>query len=713
MKVNILAALLAAGLFATKMGFAATCALPTTPATVGSYVSTFAMTPTTQQISMTLPSWPNGKLTATCTLSTATGSGPAGGVILSVAYTNFVWVDSNGVSHPFSTTTGAASASQNYGYMPPPSGELVYEGGSANNLSAISSDGSYYLSVQGFTPTLTQQIPVSPKYQVLSVLYAPPGAPTGNSSTINYSSTWAVGSKVTVDNSFTNAVSVNEGVQYAQSGWSVGGSTTFGWSKTFDQSDTNSTSLTDTQSVQLANTSTTQSINHDFDQITILLNPMVTLGATSPTTITTYNLGLDPRDTQNNPNGSTAIGDTVTLLAGWLNGHLCTFPFPANNLTNANCPSGAVVNALSRSWDTTNPNAAMVQADLSTILSLDPWAAPFGSSSSSTPLSDDVFNTHPGRFTPVSLTGNNVQINNGNTTEPAEITGYEYFNNPNKYAITISGVKGTDNSNTTSDTISVGLEIDAGIGNKTLGWSGSLKATDTWSWTHKVITENSTQSTQAATATVVTPTLAMNPPSTDMVLYQDNEFGTFVFGFPVTMAQTRPYGLSFTTKPSTITLSWKASTSNVGAAGYYVTLGSTTVNVPSTGTSYTFTGLPANTLYNATVQAYDASGNVSAVSLPLEVNTYANGVAPSTTPTNLTDSGITTSGFTVSWTAPPGQVKSYQVWVGNTAYTVPVGTTSYTATGLTTATVYNVDVRSLDAVGDWSPLTPVLNVETH
>jgi chitinase len=60
---------------------------------------------------------------------------------------------------------------------------------------------------------------------------------------------------------------------------------------------------------------------------------------------------------------------------------------------------------------------------------------------------------------------------------------------------------------------------------------------------------------------------------------------------------------------SSVSLSWTASTDNVGVTGYTVTYGSTSTTV--TGTSATINGLAASTTYTFTVTARDAAGNVS------------------------------------------------------------------------------------------------------
>ncbi|MDH6114435.1 hypothetical protein P3T36_000836 [Kitasatospora sp. MAP12-15] len=66
--------------------------------------------------------------------------------------------------------------------------------------------------------------------------------------------------------------------------------------------------------------------------------------------------------------------------------------------------------------------------------------------------------------------------------------------------------------------------------------------------------------------------------------------------------------------PDSISLSWNASTDNVGVAGYNVREGSTVVASTTTATSTTVTGLLAGSSHTFTVSAFDAAGNESAVS---------------------------------------------------------------------------------------------------
>lgn len=76
---------------------------------------------------------------------------------------------------------------------------------------------------------------------------------------------------------------------------------------------------------------------------------------------------------------------------------------------------------------------------------------------------------------------------------------------------------------------------------------------------------------------------------------------------------TPPTALAAVAANLNVTLSWSASTDNLGVAGYHVFRGSELLNAISTpGTSYSDTVPEAGTLYEYTVRAIDLAGNVSA-----------------------------------------------------------------------------------------------------
>ncbi|TDD57988.1 alkaline phosphatase [Kribbella antibiotica] len=88
---------------------------------------------------------------------------------------------------------------------------------------------------------------------------------------------------------------------------------------------------------------------------------------------------------------------------------------------------------------------------------------------------------------------------------------------------------------------------------------------------------------------------------------------------------TVPTGLTSTgVTASSVALSWTASTDNVGVSGYDV-LRNGAVVAAATSTSYTDTGLTANTSYSYSVRAKDFAGNTSAASTAITAKTSVGG----------------------------------------------------------------------------------------
>ncbi len=153
------------------------------------------------------------------------------------------------------------------------------------------------------------------------------------------------------------------------------------------------------------------------------------------------------------------------------------------------------------------------------------------------------------------------------------------------------------------------------------------------------------------------------------------------------------------------TLTWTASTDNVGVSGYDVYRGTTKV-ATATGTSYSLTGLTPETAYTVSVVAKDAAGNSSTASESTAFTTTAaqgdDTEAPSR-PGKPAVSAITATGATLTWTASTDNVgvSGYDVYRGTTRVATATGT-SHTLTGLTPTTAYTVSVVAKDAAGNSS-----------
>jgi chitodextrinase len=194
-----------------------------------------------------------------------------------------------------------------------------------------------------------------------------------------------------------------------------------------------------------------------------------------------------------------------------------------------------------------------------------------------------------------------------------------------------------------------------------------------------------------------------------------------------TTAPSAPTGLTATAISTTrIDLSWTASTDNVGVTGYRVERcqgsGCTTwaqVGTP-TATTFSNTGLVANTTYRFRVRAVDAAGNLGAYSSIVNRATLAPDTTAPTAPTALTATAISTTRIDLGWTASTDAVgvTGYRVercqGAGCTTW-AQVGTptaTAYSDTGLTGSTTYRFRVRATDAAGNLSAYSAIATATT-
>ncbi|MDU0332425.1 lytic polysaccharide monooxygenase [Paenibacillus sp. 3LSP] len=187
-----------------------------------------------------------------------------------------------------------------------------------------------------------------------------------------------------------------------------------------------------------------------------------------------------------------------------------------------------------------------------------------------------------------------------------------------------------------------------------------------------------------------------------------------------TTAPTAPTGLAATAVTSnSVTLSWNASSDNVGVTGYRVYNGSNLVGTVSGSTlSHTVTGLNANTSYTFTVRAVDGAGNSSSPSNPVTVTTSpaVNDTQAPSASGNLHVMGTpTSSSVTLMWSPSTDNVgvTGYRIYRGSTLSVTVSGTeTSFTVTGLSAATSYTFTVRAIDAAGNESAASNTVQVTT-
>jgi chitodextrinase len=160
-----------------------------------------------------------------------------------------------------------------------------------------------------------------------------------------------------------------------------------------------------------------------------------------------------------------------------------------------------------------------------------------------------------------------------------------------------------------------------------------------------------------------------------------------------------------------LNFSWPETPDNVGTAAYEVFRNGVRMGRTALPVWYD-TNLASGAKYSYQVSAWDAMGNVSALSTPLPIQTLDN--LPPSVPQNLNAANITAVGAVISWapsTDNSGVVKGYYVWRGTTAsnmtavgnVTVPTFTDR-----LIPDTQYYYAVQAYDTTGWQSPKSVIL-----
>ena len=188
----------------------------------------------------------------------------------------------------------------------------------------------------------------------------------------------------------------------------------------------------------------------------------------------------------------------------------------------------------------------------------------------------------------------------------------------------------------------------------------------------------------------------------------DYAFDDQVVSAPDSSPPSTPTGLRVTAALlGSISMSWNASTDDVGVLGYDLYVNGTKVGT-TPNLNYAFTGLACGTSYTLGVDAYDAAGNTSGRATVIASTATCNGqpppdTEPPTTPTGLNVSGANATTITLGWNASTDNVgvAGYDVFRNNTRITSTAGT-SYTFSGLTCGTSYTLGVDAYDAAGNVS-----------
>ena len=190
-----------------------------------------------------------------------------------------------------------------------------------------------------------------------------------------------------------------------------------------------------------------------------------------------------------------------------------------------------------------------------------------------------------------------------------------------------------------------------------------------------------------------------------------------------TTPPSAPSGLAASSVGSTsVTLTWSASSDNVGVTAYDVYSGSSVVaTVSGSTTTATVSNLSPATGYSFTVKARDAAGNVSPASAPVSVTTTSGGGSGSCTP--VTGSGTITN-FSACMTATTETfqatfntaVSLHHVFIDSddtqsTGFQLP--SPSSTPLGADYMIENNILYRSLSHGWSWAPVNGVSPNMTH
>jgi len=191
----------------------------------------------------------------------------------------------------------------------------------------------------------------------------------------------------------------------------------------------------------------------------------------------------------------------------------------------------------------------------------------------------------------------------------------------------------------------------------------------------------------------------------------ENEAGEGEKSAPITVTTNQsvkpatPSGLATgVITENSIAVSWN---SVGGVSGYKVFAGTTIDDMElrgsPTGTSFTITGLTANTTYWIAVSALTASSES-------EQSASVNAITIPVAPAGLAAGTITSNSITVSWTPISGI--SYTVYAGTSSENMTQrGTTSwdnsFTITGLQANTVYYITISATNASGESSKSSPI------
>lgn len=366
---------------------------------------------------------------------------------------------------------------------------------------------------------------VNPAYQVVSIVYAPPG----NKSSAGFTNTTTDGSTTTIGSSISNSTKLTytEGFEFLGVGGSV--SQSFGTAASSTNSSAFVETFTDATSVSnQSNNSSSNAMNHNEDLFLIWLNPQVTVESEGTTPLL-YSVGVqgsvlpDIVEVFANTMEANASGVT-TVPAPWLNQQI-------DPATGAASPGLASICAnlnqveYSAGTCTLADQCGCLPSDFKPILSLDPLLGYSGTASPldvniSSPADCGSLPTPSGdcRYVPVPAAKRST-LQEVQTLSGPETQGGNY----NCNTFTQSDANSTTQTLGGSSSVSVGASVKVG----SPGFSLAMDNTMTWMESQSTGTSSGNGNTQ--TVNLCSATVGCGE---DVAVYEDTVFHTFVFQQP-------------------------------------------------------------------------------------------------------------------------------------------------------------------------------------
>ena len=168
---------------------------------------------------------------------------------------------------------------------------------------------------------------------------------------------------------------------------------------------------------------------------------------------------------------------------------------------------------------------------------------------------------------------------------------------------------------------------------------------------------------------------------------------------------------------SEISISWNASTDNVGVVGYRIYKNGSSTHFASTATlSLVDSGLNAGQSYQYRVTAIDEEANESGLSSSLIINTLPEpDISAPTIPSNVRSTDVTSSEISISWNAASDNVGvvGYRIYKnGSLTHFASTATLSLVDSGLNAGQSYQYRVTAIDEEANESNMSSVLSINT-